>query len=147
MSWETETTSQMMKRLCYFSWHNFVTIMTRVYFGQLRNCVWILDMYKRFLLSPENPDWLYGFLSLIFSGYLVHFLWGKPAWCEVDLLHPSSVEVKNSWSCIPTVPCVVLNAWMQFTFTSLLSPISNFIKDRTINAIHFSCINRLVNSP
>jgi len=23
------------------------------------------------------------------------FLWGKLAWCEVDLLHPSSVEVKN----------------------------------------------------
>jgi len=47
--------------------------MTRLYFGQLRDCGWILDRYKLFLLSPENPAWLHGFPSLNFSGYLVLF--------------------------------------------------------------------------
>ena len=70
--------------------------MTRVHFGQLRNCGWIHDRYKRFLSSPENPDWLHGFPSLIFSGYMGLFLWDKPVWCEVDHLHPFSVEVKSA---------------------------------------------------
>jgi len=49
--------------------------MTRVYFGQLRNCGWILDRYKRFILSPENADCLHGFPSLILVGTWYFFLW------------------------------------------------------------------------
>jgi hypothetical protein len=132
------TASQMMKSLCYLSWHNYVTIMTRVQFGKRRNCGWILD-------------WLNGCPSLILSGYLGLCLWGKPAWCEVDHLYPSIVGVKNAWSSYPHCPIcvysVVLNeAWIQFTFTVLYPPISSFIKDSNLNAIHFSCINMLVKS-
>jgi len=36
------------------------------------------------------------FLASYSVGTWYIFLWGKPAWCEVDPLHPSVVEVKNA---------------------------------------------------
>jgi hypothetical protein len=50
-----------------------------------------------------NPGWLWGPLSLLFSGYSGAFTGLKQLGCEADHLPRSSAEVENEWSYSSTI--------------------------------------------
>jgi len=66
---------------------------------------------KRFLSSPKHPDYHWGSPSLFLNGCLGSFLGVKWPGCEVDHSPPSSVEVKNEWSCTSPPPICASIVW------------------------------------
>jgi hypothetical protein len=102
-------------------WWNFFVIWADIIMSPwLRYILENLGIVVGFLTGTKD----FSFLQRIQTGSMAFwawnsvgtcyfFLWGKPAWCD-DPLHPSSVEVKNAWSCIPTVPCVFIVWYLTF---------------------------------
>jgi len=78
---------------------NSVDVATRLLAGRSG-----FDFRQRleFFSSPPRPDLLWGPTSLIPNEYQDPFSGLKRPGSEVDHSPPSSVEVKNAWSCTST---------------------------------------------
>ena len=57
---------------------------------------------KRYLSSPNHPDWLWDPPCFLFDGYRSSFLGVKQPGFDVNLSPPSGAEFENDWSYIST---------------------------------------------
>jgi hypothetical protein len=62
----------------------------------------ILGWDKGILMYPRASLLVLGLIQPLFSGYWSIFIRLKQLELEVELLHPSSAEVKNEWSLTST---------------------------------------------
>jgi len=69
-----------------------------------RFCIRIADSSYRFISVPGGPYQLWGPPRLLFNGYPGYYLGVNRPGRDVDHPPPSSVEVKNEWSCTSAPP-------------------------------------------
>lgn len=112
-------------------WDSAVSVVTRLQYGQLKNCGSVPGRGKRSFSSRKvQPYWFWGLPSLLLSGDWAPFPWGIK-WLVYEAVHSpqSTSEIKGDWgyvssppyafmSCIGTAYILVVRTYVISGFNS-----------------------------